>query len=115
MRPSRPASSTGTAQAATWTSTYGPSSGGLATITDPLGNTSQATYDSNGNITSTTDPLGHTTSATYDALNDLKRRLIVEAVRENGGVITKAAERLGLHPNHLHRLITTLGLREEIE
>ncbi|HEY2295770.1 MAG TPA: sigma 54-interacting transcriptional regulator [Thermoanaerobaculia bacterium] len=55
------------------------------------------------------------TTRFHDALNDLKRRLIVEAVRENGGVITKAAERLGLHPNHLHRLITTLGLREEIE
>jgi transcriptional regulator with GAF, ATPase, and Fis domain len=51
----------------------------------------------------------------HDALNDLKRRLIVEAVHESGGTITKAAERLGLHPNHLHRLITTLGLREEIE
>jgi transcriptional regulator with GAF, ATPase, and Fis domain len=55
------------------------------------------------------------TTRFHDALNDLKRRLIVEAVRESGGTITKAAERLGLHPNHLHRLITTLGLREEIE
>ncbi|HET9210788.1 MAG TPA: sigma 54-interacting transcriptional regulator [Thermoanaerobaculia bacterium] len=55
------------------------------------------------------------TTRFHDSLNDLKRRLIVEAVRESGGVITKAAERLGLHPNHLHRLITTLGLREEIE
>jgi Nif-specific regulatory protein len=55
------------------------------------------------------------TTRFHEALNDLKRRLIVEAVRESGGVITKAAERLGLHPNHLHRLITTLGLREEIE
>jgi DNA-binding NtrC family response regulator len=41
--------------------------------------------------------------------------LIVEAVRDSGGTITRAAERLGLHPNHLHRLITTLGLRDEIE
>jgi transcriptional regulator with GAF, ATPase, and Fis domain len=55
------------------------------------------------------------TTRFHDALNDLKRRLIVEAVRESGGTITKAAERLGLHPNHLHRLINTLGLREEIE
>jgi len=50
----------------------------------------------------------------HDALNDLKRRLIVKAVHESGGTITRAAERLGLHPNHLHRLITTLGLRDEI-
>jgi transcriptional regulator with GAF, ATPase, and Fis domain len=55
------------------------------------------------------------TTRFHDAINELKRRLIVEAVRESGGTITKAAERLGLHPNHLHRLITTLGLREEIE
>jgi len=55
------------------------------------------------------------TTQYHDALNGLKRRLIVEAVRESGGTITRAAERLGLHPNHLHRLITTLGLREEIE
>jgi RHS repeat-associated protein len=61
----------GTAQAATWNYTYDPSSGGLTTVTDPLGNSSQAAYDSNGNITSTEDPLGHTTSATYDALNDV--------------------------------------------
>jgi transcriptional regulator with GAF, ATPase, and Fis domain len=55
------------------------------------------------------------TTQYHDALNGLKRRLIVEAVRESGGTITRAAERLGLHPNHLHRLITTLGLRDEIE
>jgi two-component system, NtrC family, response regulator HydG len=55
------------------------------------------------------------TSRYHDAVNQLKRRLIVEAVRQSEGTITKAAERLGLHPNHLHRLITTLGLREEIE
>jgi len=51
----------------------------------------------------------------HDAVNDLKRRLIVDAVRESGGTITRAAERLGLHPNHLHRVITSLGLRDEIE
>ena len=55
------------------------------------------------------------TTRYHDAVNQLKRRLIVEAVQQSDGTITKAAERLGLHPNHLHRLITTLGLREEIE
>jgi transcriptional regulator with GAF, ATPase, and Fis domain len=57
---------------------------------------------------------GAPTPRFHDALNGLKRRLIVEAVHESGGNITRAAERLDLHPNHLHRLITTLGLREEI-
>jgi DNA-binding NtrC family response regulator len=52
--------------------------------------------------------------ATYhQALNRLKRHLILEAVEAAGGNVTRAAERLDLHPNHLHRLITNLGLREE--
>jgi Nif-specific regulatory protein len=63
----------------------------------------------------TAPPAGHPSSARFhDAVNDLKRRLIVETVRESGTIL-KAAERLGLHPNHLHRLITSLGLRDEIE
>jgi len=51
----------------------------------------------------------------HDAVNRCKRELILEAVGASGGTITRAAERLGLHPNHLHRLITSLDLRSEIE
>jgi transcriptional regulator with GAF, ATPase, and Fis domain len=51
----------------------------------------------------------------HEAVNRCKRELIVEAVLASGGTITRAAERLGLHPNHLHRLITSLDLRSEIE
>jgi transcriptional regulator with GAF, ATPase, and Fis domain len=47
----------------------------------------------------------------HAALNAAKRRIIREALAAHGGNVTRAAERLGLHPNHLHRLITTLGLR----
>jgi len=50
----------------------------------------------------------------HQALNRLKRRLILDAVDAAGGNITRAAERLDLHPNHLHRLIKNLGLREEL-
>ena len=50
----------------------------------------------------------------HDAVNALKRRLIVEAVGGSGGNVTRAAQRLGLHPNHLHRLIKSFGLRDEI-
>jgi DNA-binding NtrC family response regulator len=50
----------------------------------------------------------------HDALNLYKRELILEAVAVCGGNITRAAERLGLHPNHLHRLITSLDLRTEL-
>ena len=56
-----------------------------------------------------------TAPATYhQALNRLKRHLILEALDAVGGNVTRAAERLDLHPNHLHRLMTNLGLREEL-
>ena len=48
------------------------------------------------------------------AVTAYKKRLILDAIREGGGNITKAAELLGLHPNHLHRLITNLELRAEM-
>ena len=51
----------------------------------------------------------------HEALNRFKRELILEAVAASGGTITRAAESLGLHPNHLHRLITSLDLRTELE
>ncbi len=53
------------------------------------------------------DPLAY-----HEALNRTKRQLIHEALDACGGNVTRAGERLGLHPNHLHRLITSLGMRE---
>jgi DNA-binding NtrC family response regulator len=47
----------------------------------------------------------------HEALNEAKRRIIRDALDAHEGNVTRAAERLGLHPNHLHRLITSLGLR----
>jgi transcriptional regulator with GAF, ATPase, and Fis domain len=47
----------------------------------------------------------------HQALNEAKRRIIREALDAHGGNVTRAAEALGLHANHLHRLITSLGLR----
>jgi len=47
----------------------------------------------------------------HAALNEAKRRILRAALSASGGNVTRAAERLGLHPNHLHRLITSLGLR----
>jgi transcriptional regulator with GAF, ATPase, and Fis domain len=47
----------------------------------------------------------------HAALNEAKRRIIRDALDAHGGNVTRAAERLGLHANHLHRLITSLGLR----
>ncbi len=50
----------------------------------------------------------------HDALNETKKRLILDAVERAGGNITRAAERLDLHPNYLHRLISNLGLRDHL-
>jgi DNA-binding NtrC family response regulator len=47
----------------------------------------------------------------HEALNRARRQIILDALAESGGTVTRAAERLGLHPNHLHRLITSLDLR----
>lgn len=50
----------------------------------------------------------------HEALNETKKRLILDAVRENKGHYTRAANKLGLHPNYLHRLIRNLGLKEQL-
>lgn len=38
----------------------------VTTVTDPLGNTTTALYDTSGNLVSLSDPLGHTWAATYN-------------------------------------------------
>jgi transcriptional regulator with GAF, ATPase, and Fis domain len=47
----------------------------------------------------------------HETLNETKKRLILAALAESGGNVTKAGALLGLHPNYLHRLISNLGLR----
>ena len=54
-------------------------------------------------------------SAFHDSMVETKKRLILSAVGQAGGNITMAAELRGLHPNYLHRLISQLGLREQIK
>ncbi len=51
----------------------------------------------------------------HDAMNEWKKLMILNAVEQAGGNVTRAAETLGLHPNYLHRLISNLGLRERIK
>jgi len=51
----------------------------------------------------------------HAALQEEKRRLVLQAVREARGNVTRAAELLGLSPNYLHRLITNLELRAALE
>jgi transcriptional regulator with GAF, ATPase, and Fis domain len=51
----------------------------------------------------------------HGAVNDFKKRLILNAVKEARGNVSQAAHLLGLHPNYLHRLITNLELRAALE
>ncbi len=44
---------------------------GLASVTDPNGNTTTSVYDSAGNLLSTTDPLRQTTSHTYNRFGEV--------------------------------------------
>ena len=50
----------------------------------------------------------------HEALNQTKKRLILEAYEQAGGSYTEAAKRLGVHPNYLHRLIRNLNLKEDL-
>ena len=43
-----------------------------------------------------------------------KKELILHALEEAGGNFTAAAKILGVHPNYLHRLVTTLDLRAAV-
>ena len=48
----------------------------------------------------------------HEAVRQTRRRLIAAAMDRANGSVPEAARSLGLHPNYLHRLITTLGLRD---
>ncbi len=56
-----------TSNAVTTSLAYNPQYYELSSITNPLGNTTSATYDPNGNLVAVTDPLGNTTTATYNS------------------------------------------------
>jgi Nif-specific regulatory protein len=56
-------------------------------------------------------PAGTPLAGYHASINALKRELIVKAVRQAGGNYTEAAKLLGLHPNHLHRIIRNMGLK----
>ncbi len=51
----------------------------------------------------------------HGSVQDFKKKLILNAIRESGGKYADAAKALGLHPNYLHRLIRNLNIKGEIE
>ncbi len=58
---------------------------------------------------------GEEGSQTYhDRINQLKKKMILEAVKQNKGNYTEAAKALGVHPNYLHRLIRNLEIKSDL-
>jgi two-component system, NtrC family, response regulator HydG len=50
----------------------------------------------------------------HDRINQLKKTMIMEAVKETKGNITEAAKILDLHPNYLHRLISNFRIKGDL-
>ena len=48
----------------------------------------------------------------HHEINELKKRLIIEAVTQSKGSYIEAAKLLGVHPNYLHRLIRNLEIKD---
>jgi len=53
---------------------------------------------------------GEPVTALHEGLREAKKALIERAIEQAGGNYTEAAGILGVHPNHLFRLIKTLNL-----
>jgi Nif-specific regulatory protein len=51
----------------------------------------------------------------YEAVNEAKKRLILDAFHQAQGNYTEAARLLDMHPNHLHRLIRNLNMKAELK
>lgn len=47
----------------------------------------------------------------HQSLSRFKAKIVRAALEETGGNVTEAAERLGLHPKYLYRLVHNLGLK----
>jgi len=54
---------------------------------------------------------GEPVSALHEGIREAKRSLIERAIEQANGNYTEAAKILGVHPNHLFRLIRTLNLK----
>ena len=50
-----------------------------------------------------------------DGVREAKKHLVLTAVKDADGNITKAAKSLDIHPNYLHQVIRNLGLRQQLK
>jgi len=51
----------------------------------------------------------------HEAVQETKKKIILQAIEQAGGNYTEAAKLLGVHPNYLHRLIRNMNLKASIE
>jgi len=58
---------------------------------------------------------GEPVSALHDGIREAKKTLIERAIEQADGNYTEAAKILGVHPNHLFRLIRTLNMKPKRE
>jgi len=58
-------------------------------------------------------PEGEPAAALHEGIRQAKKDLIEHAIEQAGGNYTEAAGILGVHPNHLFRLIRTLNLKSK--
>ncbi|WP_433969741.1 helix-turn-helix domain-containing protein [Tunturiibacter gelidiferens] len=49
----------------------------------------------------------------HDVLNESKKELILNALRDSKGSYPEAARTLGIHPKYLHRLARNLNLKSD--
>ena len=54
-------------------------------------------------------------SGFHEAVTEAKKQVILSALDQADGNFTEAARILKVHPNHLHRLATNLGLRDKLD
>jgi transcriptional regulator with GAF, ATPase, and Fis domain len=47
----------------------------------------------------------------HEMIREIKKQLVGRALKDAGGSYAEAAKTLGLHPNNLHRLMKTLGMK----
>jgi Nif-specific regulatory protein len=63
------------------------------------------------NLLAEAAPAGEPVTALHDGIREAKKQMIQRAVEQTGGNYTEAAVVLGVHPNHLFRLVRTLNLK----
>jgi Nif-specific regulatory protein len=77
-----------------------------------LGNTDVIMPDDLPESLLATDPASQHLPNYHEAVNEMKKKFILQAIEKANGNFTDAAKLLGIHPTNLHRLIRTLGLRK---